>query len=100
MVAMGMESRRGMDGVTSTLMDPERTKRHARPNRFLPMDEFNNLSASAMTEGAQPMTRVISIVLSMLTFSVGPIAAQEVLGGDVAAGKQQENQHYDWRDDR
>jgi hypothetical protein len=34
-----------------------------------------------MTEGAQPMTRVISIVLSMLTFSVGPIAAQEVLEG-------------------
>ena len=33
-----------------------------------------------MTEGAQP-TRVIPIVLSMLTFSVGPIAAQEVLEG-------------------
>ena len=27
------------------------------------------------------MTRVISVVLSMLTFSVGPIAAQELLDG-------------------
>jgi hypothetical protein len=34
-----------------------------------------------MMTGAQRMTRVILIVLSVLTLSIGPIAAQEVLEG-------------------
>jgi hypothetical protein len=33
-------SGREMLALRLSHFDPERTKRHARPNRFLPMDEF------------------------------------------------------------
>src|SRR5205809_303359 len=55
-------------------------KRQARPKLLLRTDEFMRMRSS-MPEGALPMTRVVLIVLSTLTLSIGPIAAQEVLEG-------------------